>query len=472
MSDSWGAPEQHAANSGAASYNTGSTPTPFGADQAPPQAGYQNPAQHGSYPQAPNQAAAPTQQAAYPQGQYPPAQSPQAQYLPAQYPPAQSQQTQYQQTEYQQPQNQGASYYQGVNQPATFQQGPPSASWQYPLSQQANPQAAYPFPLDPRGYPAPQPEKNRNAWMIGLILLLGTALVVLLLVMNRGEAVGGFDRQTIDPPTIYQNDDYVAPDPTENPPALVIPRTAEEANQLLTANPLYNETVPRPIRCEISDINPSTADWKQMQTHADEVTACLMKEWAGVLEAAGYQASRPTVTLYDKEVDSKCGPIPSYNASWCSADQQVYYAPDIIERMPAQVTTSRLMMDVILAHEFGHAIQGRTGIYAAARAASSSTTKDKAYEIQRRAELQADCMAGLYIGSLITYMKITDDEVETVKALLTSGGDDNVKGGDDSEPGGHGRGVNRNHWVTVGLEASPAKVGACNTWIAPSDLVS
>lgn len=304
-----------------------------------------------------------------------------------------------------------------------------------------------------------------------VILLLGVSLVGGMVLLAPREVSESLTVVPLPTPSRYENDDYVAPEPDRNPPDLIVPRSVAEAEQLTADNDLYKQTVPQPIRCELSTINPSTATWAEVQVHADQATACLMKQWAGVLEAAGYRAVRPTVTLYENRVNSECGSAPSRNAFYCARDQQVYYAPDLIEVMPPKVISSRLMINMVLAHEFAHAIQARTGILISERALSDGAPLAVEMSLSRRTELQADCMAGLYVNSLSMYLEITDQEVETMLAFFAAGGDDALGATKESQRG-HGTSKSRMHWAKVGLEAaSPALVGVCNTWTAPEELL-
>lgn len=326
----------------------------------------------------------------------------------------------------------------------------------------------------PGNYPPPAPPrpKGRGGILIALILLLGSSLVAGMLVFGGREFTRQLDVFPLPVPGAYQNDDYEAPAPDLHPPELVFPASEAQAKQLLEENPLYAQKIPRPIRCEISTVDPTKDKTDALQTHADQVTACLMRQWAGVLEAAGFVAVRPSVTLYDSPTNTACGSIESQNAVYCGRDQQVYFATDLVDVLPPKVAKSRLMVDIVLAHEFGHAIQGRTGILASANVVFDGASVAEVMTAKRRSELQADCLAGLYIGSLVKSMAITPEELKTVTDLFASGGDDSDGKPTSERSRGHGSSANRAHWAKVGLDANPAVVGVCNTWKAPADLVS
>ena len=94
----------------------------------------------------------------------------------------------------------------------------------------------------------------------------------------------------------------------------------------------------------------------------DELTACLMRVWAPTLQEAGYEAVRPTVTVYSTPISTPCGDMPMENAAYCMVDQQIYYASDLTDIIPKDLSNVPHTADAVMAHEFGHAIQARTGI--------------------------------------------------------------------------------------------------------------
>ncbi|GEM_PF-573379 len=266
----------------------------------------------------------------------------------------------------------------------------------------------------------------------------------------------------------YQNDAYVPPAADQNPPGLPEPETYTEATQLLTDNPLYAQSVPRPVRCEMRAINLEQASNAELEAHLNDMMACLMRVWAPPVEAAGFQAVRPSVTVYSSAISTKCGKLPMNNAVYCGSDQQVYYADDLYQVVPASLRSSRFITEAVVAHEFGHAVQARTAILISEAAWAEKSNKSKALEYSRRLEVQADCMAGMFLGSIAQSTQMTDAELANVPKLFRSFGDD-VATGQADYVGNHGRGANRAAWATKGL--ANTSVGACNTFSAPSSSV-
>jgi len=262
----------------------------------------------------------------------------------------------------------------------------------------------------------------------------------------------------------YQNDGYTVPAPNLNPPDLPVPATYDQATQWMQNNAFYSQSVPSPVRCEVPNINPSTASRTQLQTYLNDIVACLMRVWAPELQAAGFNASRPSVTIYSGASQTPCGRVPRQNAFYCSADQQIYYATDLPMLFP-QYKNDPFVPLSIIAHEFGHAIQAQTGILYSEAAWQQSYEDDSntalSNEISRRTEMQADCFAGQFINSVSQSVNVSQSELTIIQKLFFAIGDDQLTGqAGFSED--HGTGANRQQWLQIGLTSST--VGACNTY--------
>jgi len=262
----------------------------------------------------------------------------------------------------------------------------------------------------------------------------------------------------------YQNADYTVPDPDLNPPDLPMPSTYGEATTWMTSNVFYQQPIPAPVECQIPSIDPSKASKSQLQTYLNDSVACLMRVWGPQLQAAGYNAARPSVTVYTGQIQSPCGKMPNENALYCSADQQVYYATDLPDLFPDQASDPMVPVAVI-AHEFGHAIQAQSGILYAEtawqQADSDSGDDASANDLSRRTEQQADCFAGAFLQAISQSAGISSDEQTSLGQVFYSIGDD-VLTGDPNYDGDHGHGANRLHWMQTGLSAQTAS--SCNTF--------
>ncbi len=320
------------------------------------------------------------------------------------------------------------------------------------------PQSGVPY----YGAPTPQPPAPRRRNPLATVLLGLIGLVVLALA---GLVIANLVSGTTT--TAYQNDNYRVPPPDKNPPPTPIPNTYSEAEDWLVDNALYGQSVPVPVRCNSAPINVADADDAELETHFNGLMECLVRVWQPPLTTAGFQIVRPTVTIYGKDISTKCGKS-GVNAFYCLADQQIYFS-NLLPRAVPIVAQDKWAADVVMAHEFGHAIQGRTGLLISANAlAQRSESKLEANRLIRRIETQADCFSGQFIRSVSQSLGVQRSDLQGILATYEAVGDDTLTGQQDVE-GNHGLAVTRKYWGSIGLSNTP--ISACNTFKAPASQV-
>ena len=367
----------------------------------------------------------------------------------------------------------GSSYQQGgypAGPPAStpWQSAPPG--WPPPTSYAPGYQGGYPGPQgsygqfgqvfgQPGPYPSPPlaPARKRNVGTVLLLLLVAAIVVGVAVPVVTALTSAG-----------YANSTYVPPLPDTNPPSLPKVSTAT-TTETVTASPLYAQSVPNPTKCTVTVIDLSAASDSELQSHMSDVVACLMRVWDTTVAKAGFEMPRPPVVVYSSPLSTACGKLPTMNAAYCGSDQKIYYATDLPQAIPSGLRSSRFIVEVIVAHEFGHAVQARTGILTAAHSLSdTASSQADANEWSRRTELQADCFAGLFIRSVSKSAGISQQDLDNIAALMVSFGDDSLSK-NSSVDGGHGLGVDRKYWMQLGLASTT--VAACNTFTAPTDEV-
>lgn len=355
----------------------------------------------------------------------------------------------------------------------THGQGQQPAGWSYgayqPVSQPSQPgyqpaQPGYqPYQSSQQwGPPGTQPvggqahrRKSPLRWVIGaLIAVVAIGFVALIITSVTGGTSG-----------TYQNDDYAVPPPDLSPPPLPKPASEAEAKQMTEQNAIYDQILAQPVRCEAPRIDDvTTATDAELQEHFGELTACLTRTWGPMLEQAGFAVVRPTVTIYGKSIDTGCGEIDFINAVYCGVDQQVYYSRDLLDLLPEVEAKNSVVVDFVLAHEFGHAIQGRSGIlYARVLLQQNAASKPAALELNRRLEVQADCFSGMFMRATAQSSGLTQADVPTIRQGLRAVGDAENRDGD------HGKADNREFWGLTGFATD--RVGTCNTFVAPAEQV-
>jgi uncharacterized protein len=289
--------------------------------------------------------------------------------------------------------------------------------------------------------------------------------MVIGLLMLAGLVYSGLSSAPSD--VAYQNEDYRVPPPDQTPPQLPLPQTYDEAVAYITENPFYDQTAPLPVRCDSRPINVGAASDRQLQQHFNGLMECLVRFWEPPVTAAGFIIVRPTVTIYDREITTKCGKA-GVNAFYCSADQQLYFSNRLPEGVPV-VRRERWAADVVMAHEFGHAVQARTGILISSSALGANANDESVeLELSRRLETQADCFSGMFIRGVSQSLGVEQSDLEGIQRTYVAVGDD-VLSGRPNIVGNHGRARSREYWGTTGLGTSD--VGKCNTFVADRSLV-
>jgi predicted metalloprotease len=305
--------------------------------------------------------------------------------------------------------------------------------------------------------PAP---RRRNPLGLVLLMVIGLTLTAL-----GGLVISGLTAESST--AAYQNDDYQIPPPDTSPPPIPVPETYEQAEQWITKSPFYNQTAPAPVRCNSRPINVVTASDAQLKAHFEGLMECLVRVWEPPVTNAGFIIVRPTVTIYGEELTTKCGKS-GVNAFFCTADQQVYYSNLLPEALPT-VRQNKWTADIVMAHEFGHALQGRTGILISAHALGQNSG-DEGISLQyaRRLETQADCFSGMFLRAVSQSIGVQQQDEDGILQIYAAIGDDSLAG-KPNVVGNHGLARSRKYWGKTGLATSA--VGDCNTFIVPSRLV-
>jgi len=321
----------------------------------------------------------------------------------------------------------------------------------------AGPQLGQPYYAGPF---APPPRRRKSPLRSLLFALTLLALVAFV-------AMVGTNLLNQPSTAAYQNDDYQVPPPDKSPPPLPLPETYEQAEQFVVSNQFYRQTAPIPVRCNAQTINVATASDAQLKSHFETLMECLVRVWQPPVENAGFQIVRPTVTIYGKDITTRCGKS-EVNAFYCSADQQVYFS-NLLPEYVTIVQRNKWAADVVMAHEFGHALQARTGILVSAHAlGQNSGSQAVELESSRRLEVQADCLSGMFTRAVSESIGIQQSDLAGIEATYVAVGDDTLSR-NPNIVGNHGLARSRQYWGVTGLGTSD--VGKCNTFTANRSLV-
>jgi hypothetical protein len=123
----------------------------------------------------------------------------------------------------------------------------------------------------------------------------------------------------------------------------------------------------------------------------------------------------------------------------------------------------------VFAHEYGHHIQALTGIMdrQAQEREDAGARSARGLELSRRTELEAQCFAGMFVGSSVYVGFFTNDQAVYMQRDQYTRGDEKQK----TDMHDHGTSQHYGDWfVNVGEKYN--RVWRCNTWTAPSGEVS
>jgi len=387
------------------------------------------------YP-SPQQQPYPTYQGQQPQPPYPSALSagppPQHGYAPQGYP--------------QQWQRQGYGQA-GPYPPHGFQQYRP----QYPPQERFG---AYQHPQWGYGWPPPPPRRHRGA-KVALALVGISAVVVFVLILAN--AITGTVASTTESVAVDHS-----PARASNPNAN--PVDTSDARAVLDGNTLYEQGGLTNGDCPARDLGDAgtvaqTAFYKALMS-------CLNEEWRPAVESAGYDYTEPGLVVFDAEINTPCGDASPQDgrmlAFYCPNDE-VMYAD--VSQMRKYFGDNDVAYAIVIGHEFGHHVQNEVGSLDAFETVSYDDF-DNRLDLNRRVELQASCLGGLFLGAIAKSYPMDETKLQQLNRVAGSFGDE--PGGDDGDRD-HGSGASNREWINTGY--SQNDLAGCNTFTAPGDQV-
>jgi predicted metalloprotease len=164
--------------------------------------------------------------------------------------------------------------------------------------------------------------------------------------------------------------------------------------------------------------------------------------WQGRFKASG-RTFTPVrrIIPYRQSGEVTCGgePVPANNALYCSAGDFIAYDVDWAVGAFRQIGDAFLFY--LLGHEYAHGIQVRLG---------------ESFRFTVQQELQADCMAGAYIGDSVRSgaLDLQDGDLDELRTGLAAVGDDPDQPW--FAPGSHGTAEQRTRSFFNGYENSLA----------------
>lgn len=184
---------------------------------------------------------------------------------------------------------------------------------------------------------------------------------------------------------------------------------------------MTNQTSSRILAMALLTVAVSQASTAPV-TIADEITVqnkvaaaarYFEAAWSQIFARKGARYGSPKVVSYTGSIKTGCGVQGSNNASYCGADNRIYYDTIFLTRMMKNAgaylgTDGDYAPITVLAHEWGHAVQAQL---------------DSASYIGLFRENMADCLAGAITQRANAEGRLDRGDLEEAKYALAMGGD-------------------------------------------------
>jgi len=190
--------------------------------------------------------------------------------------------------------------------------------------------------------------------------------------------------------------------------------------------------------------------------------------WAKLFREAGQEYKPAVLTLFENGVTSACGYTSSAAGPfYCPGDYKVYIDLGFFRELERMGAGGDFARAYVLAHEVGHHVQNLLGVSMAVQRRQRQVAKIESNALSVRAELQADCYAGVWAHHAHKDRQLLEPgDLEEGMNAAAKIGDDALMGraGGHIRPEAftHGSSEQRKQWLYRGLETGDPK--ACDTF--------
>jgi predicted metalloprotease len=235
-------------------------------------------------------------------------------------------------------------------------------------------------------------------------------------------------------------------------------------SNLNTENPSRNEA-------------PSTAGTPGDRTRqfVSAVLGDTEDRWREIFQQNGKTYQPPKLRLYSGADASACGfAQAAMGPFYCPNDQHVYLDTSFFQDLQTRFhgcsgKACEFAEAYVIAHEVGHHVQNLLGILPKAMSVQQESDRVSANHLQVQIELQADCLAGIWVHhSQDKWKFIEPGDIEAAMQTAAAIGDDRLqrqsRGYVVPDAFTHGSSTQRVHWFTTGLKSG--NLSSCNTFEA------
>jgi predicted metalloprotease len=213
---------------------------------------------------------------------------------------------------------------------------------------------------------------------------------------------------------------------------------------------------------------PSSQSGLSQNAFLREVFDDAQAMWSRDFADGGVRYTPARLTIFANQVHSACGTqSAAAGPFYCPPDRGVYLDSRFFDVLGQRVGVrlGDFARAYVVAHEVAHHLQFQLGI---GQRLNATDLRDPAGKNARsvRFELQADCLAGVWVHSRYEQGQVTQSDLDDALRAATVVGSDfqqiSATGAVRPEDWTHGSSSQRRHWLTVGFE--DGRPGDCDTF--------
>lgn len=199
-----------------------------------------------------------------------------------------------------------------------------------------------------------------------------------------------------------------------------------------------------------------------------EVLGSTNTLWSNAFARSNMQYTAPKLVLFRDATNSACGGATSdIGPHYCNMDGTIYLDETFFDELTRRFGAhgGDVAQGYVIAHEVAHHLQDELGTLDRVHTLMQRNP-DKQNELSVALELQADCYAGIWAGTMQGKGIIEPEEIWQALDAAAAVGDDRIQkattGRVNPETWTHGSSADRKKWFTIGY--TKKSVASCDTF--------